>query len=70
MVGAKGFEPCGQGLQGIDNQDSYGAERVVGSQIDSQRLFADDPELARIVATWDNFPDVHKRTIMAIVNSV
>ena len=67
MVGAKGFEPCGPDSQVIYNQHNYGKEGVTLSQIDSQKLDANSPGLARIVDSWQNLPDHVRQAINALM---
>ena len=64
---ASGFEPCGQDSQVIDNQYSYGKGDVADSQIDSQKLGTNSPDLARIVDSWQNLPDHVRQTINALI---
>jgi len=64
---AKGFEPCGPDSQVIGHQCGYGEEDVVSVQIDSQRLGANSPDLARVVASWKNLPENVKQEINMLV---
>ena len=69
MVSEKvsGFEPCGPDSQVIGNQERYGEEDVANSQIDSQELDANSPDLARIVDSWQNLPDHVRQAINALI---
>jgi|GEM_PF-7084896 len=65
----EGFEPSIENPQSVVNQCSCKIENTSNPQIAPQELFADDPELAQLVMTWERLPTTLKRAVMAIVGS-
>ncbi len=64
---AASVEPCGQSSQVIGNQQKYGEKDVADSQMDSQKLDANSPDLARIIDYWQNLPENVKQAINVLV---
>jgi len=70
MAEREGFEPSFDNSQNVEGQCSCEIREPHNPQIAPQDLFADDPELARLVESWEQLPHAYKRAIMAIVSSV